>query len=121
MKNKIFSLNIIALFLLLFSVQSAMAQKARKNEKVVIKTTIYCDHCRECETCGKNFQTNILKIKGVKMYELDENKMTLTVYYNPQKTDLPTIKEAISKLGYDADDVKADVAAFEKLDECCKK
>lgn len=121
MKNKLFSLNSIALFLLLFSVQAAVAQKANKNEKVVIKTAIYCDHCTECETCGKNFQTNMLKIKGVKMYELDEKKMTLTVYYNTQKTDLPTIKKAISKLGYDADDVQADVTAYEKLDGCCKK
>jgi copper chaperone CopZ len=61
------------------------------------------------------------KIKGLKMYELDEKKMTITVYYNTQKTNLQTIKKAISQLGYDADDVKADVSAYEKLDGCCKK
>lgn len=55
------------------------------------------------------------------MYELDEKKMTITVYYNTQKTNLLTIKTAISKLGYDADDIKADIKAYEKLDGCCKK
>ena len=60
------------------------------------------------------------KITGVKMYELDEKKMTITVYYNSKKTDLATIKKAISKLGYDADDVKAEPQAYENLDGCCK-
>ena len=60
-------------------------------------------------------------MKGVKMYELDDQKMTITVYYNPKKTDLAAIKTGISKLGYDADDVKADAAGYDKLDECCKK
>lgn len=60
------------------------------------------------------------KISGVKMYELDEKKMTITVYYNSKKTDLTMIKKAISKLGYDADDVKADPKGYENLDGCCK-
>jgi len=95
--------------------------QTKKTEKAVIKTNIYCDHCKDCETCGKSFQTEMLKISGVKMYELDEKNMTLTVYYNPKKTDLKTIRVAISKLGYDADEVPADLTAYEKLDGCCKK
>lgn len=111
----------IILFLLfsLFS-YSVSAQKS-KNEKAVIQTTITCDHCKACETCGKSFQDNLYKIPGVKMYELDEEKMTLTVYYNGKKTSLNEIKVAITKLGYDADELKADAVAYEKLDECCKK
>lgn len=108
-------------FLLLFTSITGNAQETKKNQKAIIKTAIYCDHCKECKTCGKNFQANMLKIKGLKMYELDEKKMTITVYYNPQKTNLQTIKTAISKLGYDADDVNADTKAYEKLDGCCKK
>jgi len=63
---------------------------------------------------------NMLKIKGVKMYTLDEKSMSILVYYNPKKTNLETIRTAISKIGYDADDVKADPAGYEKLDSCCK-
>ena len=55
------------------------------------------------------------------MYELDVDNMTITVFYNSKKTDLQTIKTGISKMGYDADEVKADVAAYENLDNCCKK
>ena len=115
MKNSI----LIALFAI--STLSLSAQEGKKNQKAVIQSQFYCNHCKVCETCGKNFQANILKIKGVKMYELDEEKMTITVYYNAQKTDLATIKTAISKMGFDADDIKADVVAYEQLDRCCKK
>lgn len=99
----------------------AKAQEAKTNEKAVIKTNIYCDHCKECPSCGKGLKTGLLKIKGVKMFELDDKKMTLTVFYNPQKTNLDEIRLAISRMGYDADAVKADASAYENLDGCCKK
>jgi mercuric ion binding protein len=113
MKNSILML-LFTLFTFSVSAQS------KKNQKAVIKTAISCDHCKACQTCGKNFQMNLYKINGLKMYELDEKNMTITVYYNEEKTNLQTIKTAISKLGYDADDVKADKEAYEKLDDCCK-
>lgn len=110
---------LILLLVILFSFSNTtFAQKS--NEKAVIKTVLNCDHCKECETCGLKFKTEMLKIKGVKMYELDDQAMTFTVYYNGKKTDLQTIKIAISKLGYDADDVKADPEAYKNLDGCCK-
>ena len=112
---------VVLVSFVLLAFQMSMAQEAKKTEKAVIKTSISCDHCKECETCGKNFQTELLKMKGIKMYELDEKLMTITVYYNPQKTNLQAIKTAITHLGYDADELKADVASYEKLDDCCKK
>jgi hypothetical protein len=106
---------LIAVF---FISNAAFAQKT--TQKAVIKTVLNCDHCNECETCGLKFKTEMLEIKGLKMYTLDDKAMTFTVYYNPKKTDLQTIKGAISKLGYDADEVKADPIGYEKLDGCCK-
>ena len=91
------------------------------NEKVAIRTDIHCDHCRECPSCGKKLQSGLLRIPGVKMYELDDKTMTIHVYYNPKKTDVNSIRKAISGLGYDADDIKADPVAYEKLDDCCKR
>lgn len=112
--------NYILLVLFTFFSFTLSAQNS-KNEKAVIQTTIDCDHCKVCETCGQNFQENLYKIKGLKMYELDEKAMTLTVFYNGKKTTLNEIKTAITKLGYDADEMKADAEAYEKLDGCCKK
>ncbi|WP_189337136.1 heavy-metal-associated domain-containing protein [Flavobacterium laiguense] len=121
MKNLKFNSKLaVTLIVILFSITSSFAQEKMMKGKAVIKTVLNCDHCKECETCGLKFKTEMLKIKGVRMYELDDKAMTFTVYYNPKKTDLQTIKEAISKLGYDADEVKADPTGYEKLDNCCK-
>ncbi len=118
MKNLLKSIFLL-LALFLFS-NTTLAQEKSNKGKAEIKTTLNCDHCKKCETCGLKFKTEMFKIKGLKMYELDNKKMTFTVYFNPKKTDLQTIKIAISKMGYDADEIKADVAGYEKLDVCCK-
>ena len=117
MKNSILK-SIAFLAIVFFSTNLVSAQKT--TQKAVIKTFFHCDHCKECETCGLKFKTEMLKIKGIKMYELDDKAMTFTIYYNSKKTTLQTIKEGISKLGYDADDVKANPEAYESLDGCCK-
>lgn len=114
-------LKFITAFIFLFAIAWPSTAQSKKNEKAIIKTTLYCDHCKACETCGQNFDSNMLKVAGVKMYELDEKNNTITVYYNARKTDLLAIKNAISKMGFDADDVKADPDAYDKLDGCCKK
>ena len=116
MKNVLKS-TIVLITVFLIS-NTAIAQKT--NQKAVIKTTLNCDHCKECETCGLKFKTEMLKIKGIKMYELDDKKMTFTIYYNAKKTTLQEIKEAISNLGYDADEVKATPQGLATLDGCCK-
>jgi len=112
--------NLLTLIAVFFFALNMSAQ-TKESGKAEIKVSIECDHCKVCETCGHNFRDNMLKVKGVKMYELNEEKKTITVYYNTKKTDLATIKTAISKLGFDADDVKADADAYAKLDGCCKK
>lgn len=108
------------IFAVIFFISNTAVAQQKTNQKAVIKTILHCDHCKECETCGLKFKTEMLKIKGVKMYELDDKAMTFTVYYNAKKTNLQNIKVAISKLGYDADEVKADSQAYESLDGCCK-
>ena len=97
---------------------TAFAQKTIQT--AVIKTVIHCDHCKACETCGEKFNKILLREKGIQMVELDEKEMTIKVVFNSKKTTLPAIKTAISKLGYDADEIKADPIAYEGLDNCCK-
>lgn len=102
-----------------FISQMALAKKG--SEKIVIKTTIYCDHCNECESCGQFLNKEIKYLKGVKFAKLDVIEMTFTIEYNTSKTNPAELRAAISKLGYDADEVKADPTAYQKLDGCCKK
>lgn len=111
---------VIAFTAILFS-NNAAAQEKKTVQTATIKTTIHCDHCKACETCGQLFNQKLLKEPGVQMVILDETAMTIKVTYNSKKTDLAKVKAAISKLGYNADDVKADPAGYENLDGCCKK
>lgn len=100
---------------------STFAQAQGTMETAVIKTRIYCDHCLQCESCSGKLEHQLFFSKGIKSIKLDDKAMTLTVTYKPDKITLDEIRQAISKLGYDADEVKADPDAYSKLDGCCKK
>jgi hypothetical protein len=67
------------------------------------------------------FQNDFRFNKGIKLVKIDAKAMTITVTYNLGKIKLNEIRKIIAAYGYDADDVKADVTAYEKLDWCCKK
>jgi mercuric ion binding protein len=45
----------------------------------------------------------------------------LKVVYLTAKTNVDAIRNTISMMGYDADQVKADHAAYHKLPPCCQK
>ncbi|MDL2296454.1 heavy-metal-associated domain-containing protein [Bacteroidales bacterium OttesenSCG-928-B11] len=92
---------------------TAFAQKS-KSETVVIQTN------GVCETCKKTFTENVPFFKGVTDFKYDVATAKMTVTYNPQKTTVAEIRQGVSKLGYNADDVKADPKAREKLPACCK-
>jgi len=74
-----------------------------------------------CETCKKIIENDLSFEKGVKSSKLDVPTGMLTVIYNPAKTDLDKIRKAVSKSGYDADSVQADVKAYKHLPDCCKR
>ena len=105
----------------LFILTLAVSTTSAKDETAIIKTTIYCDHCLKCETCGGKLKWDMSFKKGIKTIDIDEKAMTITVKFNPKKITLAELKETISKYGYDADDVKADSVSYSKLDECCKR
>ena len=107
--------------LILFTSLVFSTTYAQKVQKAVIQTSIECDHCKECETCGQLFAKSMYKINGLKTFELDAEKNEITVYYNTKKTDIATIRKSISKLGYKADDVPADADGYAALDGSCKK
>ena len=119
-KNALTFLKITTLILMFVST-SVFAQKKDNIKTAIIKTKIYCDHCKQCETCGDKFNKVLYNEDGIKTVDIDSKAMTISVVYDKRKTDLEKIKMMISKLGYDADEVKADPAGVAKLDGCCKK
>lgn len=107
---------IILSILFTIAAVTVMAQdKPKKNEEVNIQTSAVCGMCKERIEHDLSFE------KGVTSVSLDNETKVVTVGYNPKKTDPDKIRTAISKIGYDADNVPADPVAYEKLPQCCRK
>lgn len=111
--------HLFALALLLSMSTMGMAQD--KLETITIKTSIVCDHCMKCDDCGYNIETSIRKAKGIRKVKINPDESTVEVTYRTDVTTPEQIRIALSKSGFDADDVKADPEAYAKLDGCCKK
>lgn len=103
------------LLVFLIGIQTLSAQKKSEIKEVVIKTSVNCDMCKETIEKALAFE------KGIKKSNVDVTANTVTVSYDPDKISVEQIKKAISKAGYDADEVPADPKAVKKLDDCCKK
>ncbi|WP_317899401.1 heavy-metal-associated domain-containing protein [Aurantibacillus circumpalustris] len=119
--KKYFSRISTTLILTLLFVGSVVAQKTKPVKTAVIKTTIYCDHCKICESCGGSILKELYNEKGIKNTSVDSKANIITVTYDERKITLEQVRTKISKLGFDADEVKADPEAVAKLDDCCKK
>lgn len=116
MKNLIITLSIIALsFGALAQKQQDTTAKKTGLETVQIKTSAVCDMCKETLEKAMAYE------KGVKESSLNVDTKILTVTYDVKKTSLEKIKQAITKVGYDADDLIAEAKAYENLNMCCKK
>jgi len=83
-------------------------------ETIVIQTNAYS------EKSDAIFKESLPFVKGVKEYKYDANNYKVAVAYDAKKTNPEKIREAIAKLGFDADQVKANEKAREKLPEECK-
>ncbi|MCX6241154.1 MAG: heavy metal-associated domain-containing protein [Bacteroidetes bacterium] len=113
MKTKIVILSSLLLFAILLLSAKAFSQD-KKVATIKIKTSAVCDMCKERIEQAMAFE------KGVKTAVLDVDTKIVTITYNPSKTTPDDLRKAISKLGYDADNVAKDKAAYAKLPACCK-
>lgn len=104
----------LLLFSFLLMNGAALAQN-EEPQQVQIKTSSVCKMCK------KTIEKAMAYEKGVESAVLDVPTQMLTVQYNPGKTNPVKIKKAVTKTGYDADEVPADARAYNKLDDCCKK
>ena len=113
MKNIIKTAIASFVMFLVFNVSFAGGQNEK--ETIKIKTSAVCGMCKD------RIEKNMAFEKGVYDIVLDVPTKIATITYNPKKTDPDKLRHAIAKLGYDADDVKADKEAFNKLPKCCQK
>lgn len=115
MKKKIAQVFLLVLMGLFFSVELSAQEKESKYETVTIQTSAICDQCKT------RLEKNISFEKGVKSVVLDEKTKELTITFKKEKNDKEKLKKAITKVGYDADEMPADEKAYNRLPDCCKK
>lgn len=84
-------------------------------EEVKIKTSSQCDMCK------KRIEEGLYTQKGVVEAVLDVPSKILTVKFRPNKITVDQIRQYVSSLGYDADEVAANVTAHDQLPGCCQK
>ncbi|MBP5662685.1 MAG: cation transporter [Bacteroidales bacterium] len=94
--------------------KTATATSTTSIQKVVIQTNGVCSKCEAL------FKENVPFFKGVKDYAYDPKTSKMTITYDSKKTNPDLLRQQISKLGYNADNVKADPAARAKLPACCQ-
>lgn len=106
---KLTLLSIIGLVTVSFAQQKAV-------QKVVIKTPTV-----QCEMCKDKIEKYLTREPGVTAVKVDYKKKTTTVTFLSDRNNIEQLKTSIANAGYDADDVTADEAAYNKLPKCCKK
>ena len=80
--------------ILLLALVPMVAIQAKPNKQTVV---LYCDlHCQGC--CDK-IMKNIAFEKGVKDIQFDMEQQAVTVTYDADKTDVPTLQKAFAKIG----------------------
>lgn len=105
---------IMFIFVLLMYNGAQAQEKQQKFQTVVIMTSSECGDCKERIEGALNYT------KGVVFAELDVSTKQVTVKFASKKITLQQVKEAISAIGYDADEVKAVPTAQKKLPKCCQ-
>lgn len=102
------------IMLLMLVVITSLGLSAQSTQNVTIQTN------GKCGRCAKVMQTAVPTFEGVQACSYDMATAKLTVSYDPKQTTADAIRKGVSKLGYDADNVKADSEARAKLPACCR-
>lgn len=104
-----------SVIMMIFIAMPSLFFAQKTTETITIKTSAQCDMCK------KTLEKAMAYEKGVKSSSLEVSSAVLSVEFNPKKTTPDKIRKAVSDVGYDADEVKADPKAYDNLPDCCKK
>lgn len=105
--------SIMALLMIVLGCASAKEGTPTKRT-AFIQTNAICGECKERIEGILNFE------KGIVYAELNLDDKKVEVKYNSKRTSIEKIRETISKIGYQADDVAPNKEAQKNLPACCQ-
>ncbi|NNK10396.1 MAG: heavy-metal-associated domain-containing protein [Flavobacteriaceae bacterium] len=72
-----------------------------------------------CEMCKARIEKAAKGVAGVSTVDWNKDTKILLVEFDPSKSDLRTIEKAISAVGHDTENTKADEETYNNLPACC--
>lgn len=112
---KTVSKSLIVLLILSLAISSAVYASVKKSEIATIKTSAICGSCK------KRIEKVLLATPGVEEAILNLNTKRVKVKFESSKVTVVQLRQVIADTGYDADEVKKNEEAFNKLPECCQR
>ncbi|MDG0973411.1 MAG: heavy-metal-associated domain-containing protein [Crocinitomicaceae bacterium] len=108
--------NVLSLAVMAMLVVSCGVSNGADAQKVTAKimTNAECGMCKDRIEGALNYE------KGIVFAELDVPSKVVTVKFKNDVISLEQIRSTISKLGYNADEIKADATAQGNLPACCQ-
>ncbi len=73
-----------------------------------------------CGMCEARIEKAAKSVDGVSVADWDKETKMIEVTFDPSKTDIHKVHEAIAKAGHDTKMHKATNEAYDKLPGCCK-
>ena len=74
----------------------------------------------QCGMCVANIENSLKNVNGIDNVKINFKKLNVAVRYNSEIINTQEIEQLISKAGYRANNIEADLEAYEKLASCCK-
>lgn len=74
----------------------------------------------QCSTCKKNIEAALYRVKGVSFVHVSIKGKIAEIDYDSTKTNLLKLENAITAIGYNANEKQADSTAYQYLKDCCK-
>lgn len=74
----------------------------------------------KCSMCQMAIEKAATSVKGVSKADWNKDTKMLMLTYDKKKLNLTKVKQAIAKVGYDTDKIKAKKEAYDALPACCK-
>jgi copper chaperone CopZ len=109
------------LFLSILFSSFVLVSKSQVVRKGAIETATIKVPTVQCQECKDRIEKYVSREEGIQKINVDYKRKIAKVTYLWDRTNVENVKAAIANAGYDADDVTADVEAYNKLPTCCKK
>ena len=74
----------------------------------------------QCNMCVANIENALNGIDGIIKYKVELETDQVKIKYNTDIVSLQGIEQLISKAGYQANNLPADIDAYNKLAMCCR-